>query len=66
MLYRNQNQAIVTGVAAGLAEHFNISKNLIRTLFVIGSLYAGLGIVAYLFLSAYMSDQSNQTHFDFQ
>jgi phage shock protein PspC (stress-responsive transcriptional regulator) len=47
MLERNTNQAWVGGVAAGLAEKYNVNLTLIRLLFVAGFLLFGLGLAIY-------------------
>jgi phage shock protein C len=66
MLYRNQNKGLITGVAAGIAENYDLSVTLVRSLFVISAFCFGLGIVAYLILSASMPDHTGQTQLDLQ
>ena len=48
MFYRNQNQSMIAGVAAGIADKYDVSVTLVRILFVLGYLFFGIGLVAYL------------------
>ena len=48
MTYRNQNQAWVAGVAAGLAEKWHLPVLVIRAAFVILFMILGLGLFLYL------------------
>jgi len=47
-LYRSPNNAILLGVASGIAEYLNVSPVFIRMLFVFTSLLGGWGIIAYV------------------
>ena len=49
-LYRDEEDKIVGGVASGLAAYFGIEKNLVRVLFVILSVWAGVSIIIYIIL----------------
>jgi phage shock protein PspC (stress-responsive transcriptional regulator) len=49
-LFRDTGNAMLAGVAAGLAEYFGIDVLLIRILFVISIITGGWGIVVYLVL----------------
>ncbi|MBX4186788.1 MAG: PspC domain-containing protein [Candidatus Doudnabacteria bacterium] len=66
MIYRNQNKGYIAGVAAGIAEGYDVPVSLIRALFVALSFLAGLGILFYMYLILIMDDQTGQTHLDFQ
>ncbi len=48
-LYRSSNQAIIGGVAAGIAEHLNTDPTIIRIIFAIVALFGG-GIIIYIIL----------------
>lgn len=39
---------MVAGVCGGIAEYFGVDPSLIRVLWVIVSLFAGAGIIAYI------------------
>lgn len=47
-LYRSPHNAILLGVASGLAEYLNVSVVFIRILFVFTALLGGWGIIAYV------------------
>ncbi len=49
-IHRSQNNKLIAGVAAGLAEYFNIDPVLMRLLFVIIFLAGGSGILLYIIL----------------
>lgn len=49
-LYRSSNQAIIGGVAAGIAEHLKTDPTLIRIIFAIIALFGGGGVLIYLIL----------------
>ncbi len=66
MLYRNQNKGIITGVAAGISETYNLPLNFVRSLFILSAFCFGLGIVAYLLLSASIPDHSGQSQLNLQ
>ncbi len=49
-LYRDTDDAIVAGVASGLAKYFDIDPVIVRLAFVISIFFNGLGILAYSIL----------------
>ena len=49
-LTRSTNDQMVAGVAAGLANYFNVDVTIIRLLFVIAALTGGHGVLAYLIM----------------
>ena len=49
-LYRSEEDRILGGVAAGLAEHFDTDPVIVRLLWVLTVLFAGIGALAYLVL----------------
>ncbi|MDZ7612728.1 MAG: PspC domain-containing protein [Flavobacteriaceae bacterium] len=49
-LYRDINHNILGGVCAGLAEYLNLSRILVRFLWVLVSFIYGLGFIAYIIL----------------
>ena len=48
-LYRNANEGVISGVAAGLGEYFVIDPVIIRILFVFLAI-PGIGFLIYLIL----------------
>jgi phage shock protein PspC (stress-responsive transcriptional regulator) len=53
-LTRSRKNRMILGVCAGLAEHLNIDKTLVRLAFVIATIPGGWGVVVYLVLWALM------------
>jgi phage shock protein C len=51
-LHRSTQNTMVAGVAAGLAEYFNVDPALVRLLFVVLALTGGHGLLLYLILWA--------------
>lgn len=49
-LYRDSDNAIIAGVAAGLARYFDVDPVVIRLIFVIAIFFNGLGFLAYIIL----------------
>ncbi|OGU75561.1 MAG: hypothetical protein A2V93_01130 [Ignavibacteria bacterium RBG_16_34_14] len=49
-LYRSSKDRMLGGVAAGLAEYFEIDPTLVRVLFVVTLFLGGTGILAYIIL----------------
>lgn len=46
-LYRSQNNKMICGVCAGIAEYFHIDPTVIRLAFAILACFGGSGILAY-------------------
>lgn len=55
-LTRSTNDQMIAGVAAGIANYFNVDPTIIRLLFVIAALTGGHGLLAYLILWAVMPE----------
>lgn len=49
-MYRSRTEKMLGGVCGGLAELFDIDPTLIRLVFVLGTLWGGLGLVVYVIL----------------
>ncbi len=49
-LYRDTDDAIIAGVASGLARYFDIDPVIVRVLFIVAVFFNGLGILAYIVL----------------
>ena len=52
-LYRDANNKIIGGVCSGIAAYFNIEPIIVRLVFIF-ALFAGIGIVAYILLWAFV------------
>ena len=57
-LTRSNNDVMVAGVAAGLAEYLDIDPALVRLLFVLLTLFGGNGILVYAILWLIMPQES--------
>ena len=55
-LYRDPDNAIICGVASGIAAYFNIDPLLTRLAFAISVLFGGTGIVVYIILCFIMPE----------
>lgn len=49
-LYRDEDNKVVAGVAAGLARYFEVDPVLVRLIFVVLAFANGLGVLAYLIM----------------
>ena len=58
-LTRSNNDVMVSGVAAGLAEYLNIDPVLVRLLFVLLTILGGHGILVYFILWIIMPQETS-------
>ncbi len=66
-LYRLRINRVAGGVAAGLAEYFNLDIILIRVLFIILTFFNGIGIILYIILWIVVPEQPiEQYNFSYQ
>ena len=54
-LYKSNNRKIC-GVCGGIAEYFDIDPTVVRLLWVVFSLWAGGGLIAYIIAAIVMDD----------
>ncbi|MCK4553017.1 PspC domain-containing protein [Candidatus Pacearchaeota archaeon] len=47
-LYRSKKERMIAGVCGGIAEYLNTDPTIVRLLWVVGSFFWGIGIIAYL------------------
>ncbi len=47
-LYKSATDKKLDGVCAGIAEYFDVDPTLIRLLWVLGTIFVGAGIIAYI------------------
>lgn len=56
-LYRSRADRRIAGVCGGLATYFNIDPTLIRLLFVLGLLFVGGTLLAYIILMVVIPEE---------
>ena len=56
-LYRSVSDRKIAGVCGGLAEYFGVDPTLIRLLFILGLLFVGGTLLAYLILMIVVPEQ---------
>lgn len=49
-LYRSKNDKLLGGVCGGIAEYLDIDSTLIRLIFIVGIVFSGCGLLAYLLM----------------
>ncbi|OGE80103.1 MAG: hypothetical protein A2660_00545 [Candidatus Doudnabacteria bacterium RIFCSPHIGHO2_01_FULL_45_18] len=59
--FHRSKHAKLAGVAAGLADYFNIDVMLVRLAFVLTTFLNGIGVIAYIVLWI-ITDQEPHTH----
>ena len=59
-LYRNTSDKMLCGVCSGIADYFNIDPTLVRLGWVLLSLAAGGGVIAYI-IAAIIIPEGPQT-----
>ena len=47
-LYRSQTDKKIAGVCGGIAEYFGIDSTIVRLIWVLAVIFAGVGILAYI------------------
>ena len=50
-LYRIEEGKMLAGVCGGVAEYFNLDPTIVRVLWVLGSLFAGGGVILYIVMA---------------
>jgi phage shock protein PspC (stress-responsive transcriptional regulator) len=58
--YRSREDRWITGVCGGLGEYFNIDPVLIRIVFIVTTLFYGLGLLPYIALAIFVKENPNQ------
>lgn len=57
-LYRSEEYVMISGVCGGIAEFFDIDPTIIRVLWVIISLFWGVGIIIYIAMAIIVPKKS--------
>jgi len=47
-IYRVEEDKVVDGVCGGIAEYFDIDPVIVRIVFLLSTLFTGVGLVAYI------------------
>ena len=64
-LYRSRKFRVLGGVAGGLAEYFNLDPILMRIIFVLITLYNGIGILLYIVLWIVVEEEPFESAYQF-
>lgn len=56
-LYKDQNNKKICGVCAGIAKYFGWDPTLVRLIWVVVTLFAGAGLLAYIIAALIMQDE---------
>jgi phage shock protein PspC (stress-responsive transcriptional regulator) len=56
-LTRSKTDRKIGGVAGGLAEYLGADPLAVRLVFAVGSLFSGVGLIAYLLMLAFVPEQ---------
>jgi|Deesub1362A_J573_1020465.scaffolds.fasta_scaffold36301_2 phage shock protein PspC (stress-responsive transcriptional regulator) len=56
-IYRSRDDKVVFGVCGGLAKYFAVDSTILRLIFVVATLYQGLGILLYIILAVIMPEE---------
>ena len=56
-LYKSNTDKKLCGVCAGIAEYLGIDSTVIRLLWVLGTLFVGAGILAYIIAAIVMPNK---------
>ena len=63
-LYRSKSNRMIAGVCAGVAEYLNIDPTVIRVIWAIASLFAFVGVVAYIACALIIPEKPDNTIVD--
>ena len=63
-LYRSKTNRMLVGVCAGVAEYFNIDPTVIRVVWAVTSLFAFVGVVAYVVCAFVIPEKPDNTIVD--
>ena len=47
-IYRVEEDKVVDGVCGGIAEYFDIDPVIVRIIFLLSTLFTGVGVIAYI------------------
>ena len=58
-LYKSVKDRKLTGVCGGIAEYFDIDSNIVRIVWLVLILCAGMGLLAYIICAIVLDDNPN-------
>lgn len=59
-LYKSNTNKKLCGVCGGIAEYFAVDPTIIRLLWVLGTIFVGAGVIAYIIAAIVMPDQPQE------
>lgn len=62
-LYRSRTDSKIAGVCGGLANYFGVDSTVVRTIFVLAFLFAGIGFWPYIILMIILPREPQNTDF---
>ena len=63
-LYRSTSNRMIAGVCAGVAEYLNIDPTVVRVVWAIASIFAFVGVVAYIACALIIPEKPDNTIVD--
>ena len=63
-LYRSKTNCMIAGVCGGVAEYLNVDPTVIRVVWAIASLFAFVGVVAYIACALIIPEKPDGTIVD--
>ena len=63
-LYRSTSNRMIAGVCAGVAEYLNIDPTVVRVIWAIASIFAFVGVVAYIACALIIPEKPDNTIID--
>lgn len=63
-LYRSKSNRMLAGVCAGVAEYLNIDPTVVRVIWAIPSIFAFVGVVAYIACALIIPEKPDNTIID--
>ena len=63
-LYRSTSNRMLVGVCGGVAEYFNIDPTVVRVIWAITSVFAFVGVVAYIACAFIIPEKPDNTIVD--
>jgi len=58
-LFRNKKNRILGGVCSGIADYLEVDPTIIRLFWILGTLFWGAGLIAYLIFWIIMPEKNN-------
>ena len=63
-LYRSKSERMIAGVCGGVAEYLNIDPTVVRVIWAIASVFAFVGVVAYIACALIIPEKPDNTIVD--